>query len=489
MKPLQTLWPEVATEHAAIMVSAITLDSRLVRPGMAFVALKGHSRDAREFIPAVIAAGAVVVFAERDGRLPEDQLIGSVPVIAVEGLDRQVGHIAARFHDEPSRHMKVLAVTGTNGKTSVANLIAGALTRMGEKTAVLGTIGNGIYGALEKSSHTTLDAVHLQALLAEFRIDGAKAVAMEASSHGLIQGRLNGTAIDVALFTNLTRDHLDYHGDMDSYAAAKEVLFRWPGLQVAVLNADDEASDRFAAVLPQGVRCLRYSQAQGASADISALRVTPSLKGLSLLIATPDGEFELDVPLLGRFNVSNILAVVGGLLAIGMPSADIATALRSAVPVPGRMESVMGDHPTVVVDYAHTPDALDKVLLSLREHASGRLICVFGCGGDRDKGKRPEMGAIAARLADRVVITTDNPRSESPESIIADIRAGVGATSVVIEIDRHRAIREAIHSAQLNDIVLVAGKGHEDYQEVDGVRHAFSDIQEVRAALASWEAA
>lgn len=491
MKTLQVLWPDVAPQFAAVAVSALALDSRLVRAGMAFVALKGHARDAREFIPEVIAAGAVAVFAERDALWPADRVMHGVPVIVIEALDQQLGYIAARFHDEPSQHMKMLAVTGTNGKTSVANLLAGALTRLGEKAAVLGTIGNGIFGALEKSTHTTLDALHLQAMLAEFRLDGAQAVAMEASSHGLVQGRLNGSAIDVALFTNLTRDHLDYHGDMASYAAAKEVLFRWPGLRAAVLNADDEASARYADALAADVRCLRYSQSAGTEvqADIRALRITPSLKGLSLLIEVPDGEFALEVPLLGRFNVSNILAVVGGLLALGVPAADIATALRFASPVPGRMESVMGAHPTVVVDYAHTPDALEKVLQSLREHVSGRLICVFGCGGDRDSGKRPEMGAIAARLADDVIITSDNPRSEPPETIIADIRRGIGERSVVIEIDRHRAIRHAIHSARANDIVLVAGKGHEDYQEIAGVRHPFSDMQEVRVALASWEAA
>lgn len=486
MKSLLALWPDVSLEFSTISVTALTLDSRLVRPGMAFVALKGHARDARDYIPAVIAAGAVAVFAERDAMWPADRVIDGVPVITIKALDQQAGFIAARFHDQPSRHMKMLAVTGTNGKTSVANLLAGALTRLGEKTAVLGTIGNGIFGALEKSTHTTLDALSLQALLAEFRTEGAKAVAMEASSHGLLQGRINGTKIDVALFTNLTRDHLDYHGDMASYAAAKEVLFRWPDLRAAVLNADDDASSVYANVLGAQVRCLRYSQSVDVPAEIRALRVTPSLKGLSMLVAVPDGEFLLDVPLLGRFNVSNILAVVGGLLALGVPVSDIATSLRFASPVPGRMESLMGAHPTVVVDYAHTPDALEKVLSSLREHAAGRLICVFGCGGDRDSGKRPEMGGIAARLADEVIITTDNPRFESPDAIIADIRQGAGEHSVLIEIDRHRAIQRAIHSARANDIVLVAGKGHEDYQEIAGVRHPFSDMQEVRVALASW---
>lgn len=489
MKTLRSLWPDVMPEHADVEVSALTLDSRLVRPGMAFVALKGLSRDAREFIPAVIEAGASAVFAEKDENWPDCRVVAGVPVIVVERLDQYVGFMASRFHDEPSRHMKMLAVTGTNGKTSVSNLVAGALSRMGETAAVLGTIGNGLFGALERSTHTTLDAVSLQALLAGFRREGAQAVAMEASSHGLVQGRLNGTSVDVAIFTNLTRDHLDFHGDMESYAAAKEILFRWPGLRAAVLNADDPASQRYIKVLSKDVRCLRYSQLPETDADIRAVRVSPSLKGLSLHVAVPEGEFALDVPLLGRFNVSNILAVIGGLLAIGLPVSDIATALRGALPVPGRMESLIGAHPTIVVDYAHTPDALEKVLSSLREHVAGRLICVFGCGGDRDPGKRPEMGAIAVRLSDEVIVTSDNPRSESVDRIIADIRAGTGAFPVQVEPDRHVAIQRAVHMASAEDIVLVAGKGHEDYQEIAGVRHPFSDMQEVRAALASWRSA
>lgn len=486
MKTLQMLWPDTPANHAETAISALTLDSRMVRHGMAFIALKGHAHDARDFIAEVIKAGAVAVFAERDEKWPLQQVIGGVPVIVVEGLEQQVGLIAARFHDQPSQQMSVLAVTGTNGKTSVSNLLAGAFMRVGKKAAVLGTIGNGIYGALESSSHTTLDAVSLQALLAGFRRDGAQVVAMEASSHGLVQGRLNGTCIDIAIFTNLTRDHLDYHGDMDSYAAAKGVLFRWPGLKVAVLNADDPITSQYEQALSADVRCIRYSQLADSNADIRALSVIPSLKGLILQVAAPEGEFSLEVPLLGRFNVSNILAVVGGLLASGLPLADVAEALRAAMPVPGRMESLVGEHPTVVVDYAHTPDALEKALSSLREHTKGKLICVFGCGGDRDAGKRPLMGAIAARLADGVVITSDNPRSENSDVIIAEIKAGVGGKPVVVEADRHKAIQHAIHAASVDDIVLVAGKGHEDYQEIAGIRHPFSDLQEVRAALASW---
>jgi len=492
MKHLLDLWPDIHPAHAGLSVSAVVLDSRAVRSGMLFVALRGQRLDARDFIADAIAAGAAAVFADQDEKWPDDAVINGVPVIAIPDLGQKLGLIAARFFDEPSRKMHVLAVTGTNGKTSVANLLAGALTHLGKKSAVLGTLGNGIYGALEKSTHTTLDALHLQALLAQFQSEGAECMALEASSHGLVQGRLNGTQLDVALFTNLTRDHLDYHGDMEAYAAAKEILFRWPQLKTVVLNADDPVSERYRAVLASSVRLLRYSQDESHGADICALEIKPTLAGLSLLIATPAGDCRLQLPLLGRFNVSNVLAVMGGLLALNIPLADIAEALRHALPVQGRMDSFMGEHPVVVVDYAHTPDALEKVLGSLREHAEARLICVFGCGGDRDRGKRPEMGGIAARLADIVVITSDNPRSEDAQLIINDIHAGIesgNSTPVVEELDRRRAIHRAIASAKRNDIVLIAGKGHEDYQEISGQRHPFSDAQEVRAALAEWRAA
>lgn len=489
MKRLLELWPDIAVAHATISVSALVLDSREVRHGALFIALKGQQRDARDYISDVVSAGAAAVFAEQDEKWSQDTAINGIPVIVIPRLAEQVGAIASRFFGEPSTKMHVLAVTGTNGKTSVANFLAGALSYLGKKSAVLGTLGNGMYGALEKSTHTTLDAGHLQALLAQFLAEGAECTALEASSHGLVQGRLNGTRIEVAIFTNLTRDHLDYHGHMNAYGAAKELLFRWPHLKAAVLNADDPATARYRAVLASNVRLLSYSQHDNCGADIFALEINPTLTGLSLLIATPAGEFALQLPLLGRFNVSNVLAVIGGLLALDIPLSDIAGALRHALPVPGRMESFMGNHPTVVVDYAHTPDALEKVLSSLREHAEARLICVFGCGGDRDSGKRPEMGGIAVRLADIVVITSDNPRSEDPAVIVSDIQAGTGVAPVIVEMDRHRAIRKAITMAKRNDIVLVAGKGHEDYQEVAGLRHPFSDVQEVRAAIADWRAA
>lgn len=490
MKSLAALWPAVSAAHAALPVSGLALDSRAVRPGALFLALKGHARDARDFIPDVIRAGAVAVLADQDASLAAEAVIDGVPVIPVPALAQQVGVIASRFHGEPSAALDVVAVTGTNGKTSIANLVAGALTGLGRRSGVLGTLGNGFHGELTASTHTTLDACQLQSMLARFVAGGAAAVCLEASSHGLVQGRLNGTAIDIAVFTNLTRDHLDYHGTMDDYAAAKEILFRWPGLRAAVINADDAVGDRYAAAVAPGVRLLRYSQRADSGADLRALSITPTLSGLSLRLATPLGECAVAVPLLGRFNVSNLLAVAGVLVALDVALDDVAAALRAARPVPGRMESIAGEHPTVVVDYAHTPDALEKALSSLREHAEGELVCVFGCGGDRDSGKRPEMGAIAARLADRVVVTSDNPRSEAPGAIIDAILAGAGqGPHIRVEADRRAAIRAAIAGARRHDIVLVAGKGHEDYQEIAGVRHPFSDVDEVRRALAGWRSA
>jgi UDP-N-acetylmuramyl-tripeptide synthetase len=489
MKRLAQLWSDVPAAHAAVAVSAVALDSRDVAQGALFIAIQGEKHDARKFIPSAIAAGAVAVFAEQGGEWSTHGIVNGVPVIVIAQLVQEAGRIASRFHDEPSQGLDVLAVTGTNGKTSIANLLAGALTLLGRKTGVLGTIGNGLYGELEVSSHTTLDACRLQAKLHQFRSRGAACVAMEASSHGLVQGRLNGTKIRVALFTNLTRDHLDYHGDMENYAAAKELLFRWPGLEAAVLNADDPAGRRYAEVLAPGVRLLSYSQQADSDAQIRALTIEPGMNGIALRVVTPAGECEFVTPLLGRFNVSNVLAVIGGLLALDIPLADIARVLARAEPVPGRMQSFAGAHPTVVVDYAHTPDALEKVLASLREHVAGQLVCVFGCGGDRDRGKRPQMGDIATRLADQVVITSDNPRSENPQAIIDEIRAGTGSKAVVVELDRRRAIHQAILAAGRDDIVLVAGKGHEDYQEVAGVRHHFSDAEEVRSALTQWRAA
>lgn len=487
MTALKQLWPAAPTDWADVVVTTLVADSRRVAPGAGFVALAGISQDARAHIPAAIAAGAVVVFAEAGGDWQADRVIDGVPVLVIADLGMQLGEIASRLHGEPSRAMTVTAVTGTNGKTSIANLIAGASQQLGIRAAVVGTLGNGFYGELNPSQFTTPDPLQLQGLLAGFRDAGAGLVAMEASSHGLEQGRMIGTRIHTALFTNLTRDHLDYHGDMASYAAAKARLFLWPGLQAAVINVDDPQGEAYRALLAPEVKCLRYSLDPASDAEIVAESVTPSLDGLVLSVRTPQGRATLRSALLGRFNASNLLAVLGGLLTLGH-SLDAAVAALAAVPpVAGRMQCLReGASPLAVVDYAHTPDALEQALKAAREHTAGRLWCVFGCGGGRDTGKRPQMGRIAAELADVCVITTDNPREEDPRNILADIRAGMPAeAAATIIADRADAIRHALLQAGPDDVVLVAGKGHETYQEVMGVRHPFNDVEQVRAALLS----
>lgn len=481
---LSSLWPNISDAFAGVTVSNITLDSREIKGGDLFIALKGLHHDARDFIGKVIEQGASAVFAEQDNHFCADKVINNVPVIVIPELSKRVGEIAARFYGEPSQKMTVLAVTGTNGKTSVANLLAAALAQLNKSSAILGTVGNGLFGQLGKATHTTPDAVRLQKYFSEFLGAGAQFVAMEASSHGLEQGRMSGTHIHTALFTNLSRDHLDYHGTMDAYAQAKAILFQWPELKAAVLNADDERYDEFKAVLSQSVRLISYSTKTNSSAELVAKEIRPSLSGLVLRVAFKSEEAVLNSALMGRFNASNLLAVMAGLISVGFTLRDAVLALENVVPVPGRMECIQGNGATVIVDYAHTPDALEKVLSSLREHTSGQLWCVFGCGGDRDTGKRPQMAAVAERLADKVIITSDNPRTENPEVIIADVVAGLTSIGAArIEMDRHQAIEFAVTAAADNDIVVIAGKGHEDYQEINGVRHAFSDRAEVEAAL------
>lgn len=487
MKTLADLLPEISAAWAGITVASLVSDSRQVRPGSGFVALIGHGHDARQHVPAAIAAGAVAVLAEAGGDWQESRVIDGVPVLVVSDLAARLGDIAARFHDHPSQAMTVTAVTGTNGKTSIANLIAGAEQALGHRAAVIGTLGNGFFGELKSSQFTTPDPLQLQGLLASYRAGGARLVAMEASSHGLEQGRMVGTRIHTAIFTNLTRDHLDYHGDMESYAAAKSRLFTWPGLRAAVINVDDPQGDRYRALLAPEVRCLRYSLDPASTADIVAESVMPALDGLRLRVRTPQGVADLHSPLIGRFNASNLLAVLGTLLTLGHSLEDAVAALAQAQPVAGRMQCLhQAGAPLAVVDYAHTPDALEQALKAAREHTRGRLWCVFGCGGGRDTGKRPQMGAISARLADRCVITTDNPRDEDPQVILAHVRSGMPSDADArIVADRAEAIRLALREAAPEDVVLVAGKGHETYQEICGVRHPFSDVEQVAAALVS----
>jgi len=471
-----------------IVVRGLALDSRHVREGDAFFALAGTRAHGITFAPKALASGAVVVLAEKAQDAPAiaavEQVTGA-PEIWIDHLHDQVGEIAARFFARPSEALRVIGVTGTNGKTSIVQLLATALDGLGARAATIGTLGAGLVGALREGERTTPDAISVQALLAEFRDAGASHVAMEVSSHAVSQGRVNAVTFDVAAFTNLTRDHLDYHGTMEAYGAAKAKLFAWPNLRAAVINIDDTFGRELAKDLPASVQGLRCG-VENAAADIVATNVRTSGDGLRFHLRTPWGEGHVATKLLGRFNVANLLAVAGCIGALGFDFAQIHAALINAQPVVGRMNRLGGGAaPLVVVDYAHTPDALEQALANLRAHCEGRLICVFGAGGERDRGKRPQMAALAERLADRVIVTDDNPRNEDGDAIVAEIVAGFAHRDarIIIQRDRAQAIALALREAKPGDIVLIAGKGHEPYQEIGGIKHPFDDLAVARHAL------
>jgi UDP-N-acetylmuramoyl-L-alanyl-D-glutamate--2,6-diaminopimelate ligase len=406
-----------------------------------------------------------------------------VPVLWIDGLHAQVGEIASRFFGRPSEAMQVLGITGTNGKTSTVQLLAQALEYLGHRAASIGTLGAGLHGQLHEGERTTPDAIHVQASLATFREQGASHVAMEVSSHALEQGRVGAVAFDVVGFTNLTRDHLDYHGSMEAYGEAKAKLFAWPGLRGAVVNIDDAFGGELSRRWPAA---RRVSAAGKADADIAATDITTSAEGLSFTLRTPWGTSALQSRLLGRFNVDNLLTVVACLGVLDESFVNILAAVESLQPINGRMNRLGGLQglPLVVVDYAHTPDALEQALTALRSHCDGQLICVFGCGGERDAGKRPQMGAIAERLADVAIVTDDNPRGEDGDLIVAQIVAGfTRPDSALIERDREAAIHRALKLAHVGDVVLIAGKGHETYQEGAAGKRPFDDLAVARATL------
>jgi len=464
----------------------VTADSRQVVPGALFLAYPGVHSDGRKYIAQAVTAGASAVLWDSEGFVWDAAI--KVANLGVSQLKNQVAQIAAEFYQYPSRKLDVIGVTGTNGKTSVSQWIAQAMQALGKKTAVIGTIGSGFADAsgngLVETSNTTPDAILLQKMLADYANQGATAVAMEVSSHGLDQGRVNAVEFDFAVFTNLTRDHLDYHETMDAYASAKQKLFNWPNLHTAILNADDDFGKKMAAsLIANNKSLLTYGLAQG---DVRANTLTLGANGISMQVTTPQGNAVLSAPVLGRFNAYNLLAVLATLLARQVPLSDAISAIAQIKPVAGRMQQFGGnDKPLVVVDYAHTPDALESVLVSLREQTQGKLICVFGCGGDRDAGKRPLMGAIAERFAHHVVVTSDNPRNENPALIIEQIVNGMTVLPSIAP-DRAIAIQQAIKFANKDDVVLLAGKGHEDYQEIGGVRTPFSDITVAQSALLNW---
>ena len=466
-----------------IVVSGLTLDSRQVKPGDAFFALRGTREHGIRFAPGAVARGARVVLAEAPAA---DTSAIDVPVLWVDGLHGKVGEIAARFFGRPSESLHVIGVTGTNGKTSTVQLLAQALELLGHRAATIGTLGAGLHGRINEGERTTPDAINVQGLLASFRDQGATHVAMEVSSHALEQGRVGAVAFEVAAFTNLTRDHLDYHGSMEAYGEAKAKLFAWPTLKSAAINIDDAFGRSLAERLPQGARTLRLSADGDAAAEVRATDVVTSSEGLAFTLHTPWGERAVRSRLLGRFNVTNLLAVVACLGAMGESFERIADAVAVLEPINGRMNRLGGVDgvPLAVVDYSHTPDALEQALKALRAHCEGRLICVFGCGGDRDAGKRPQMGEIAERLADTIIITDDNPRTEDGDVIVANIVAGLRhPEAATVERDRAAAIQYALTSAKAGDVVLIAGKGHETYQEGATGKRPFDDLAVARHVL------
>jgi UDP-N-acetylmuramyl-tripeptide synthetase len=465
----------------------ITADSRAVKLGSIFVAYPGTIQDGRAFIPEAIARGAAAVLWERRG-FPWDER-WEVPNLGIEGLRERISEIAGHIFGNPSDALWMIGVTGTNGKTSVSQWIASACEALGRRSAVLGTLGNGLVGERTEAKNTTPDAIVLQRLLAEYLRRGARVAAMEVSSHGLDQARVAGIKYDVAVLTNLTRDHLDYHRTMEAYAEAKYRLFAARGLKSAVVNVDDDWGRRFAERLGgTSLATITYGEGEGSRLRASNLRLTES--GVRFDVDSEWGRGEVAAPMLGAFNAANLLAVLGSLVATGFKLDDALRAIGALQPVPGRLERLGGgEHPLVVIDYAHTPDALEKALEALRPIVgTGRkLICVFGCGGDRDTGKRPIMGATASRLADHVIVTSDNPRSEDPAQIISQVLDGIPGREAESHGDRQVAIFSGVHHARAGDVVLLAGKGHETYQEIAGARVPFSDREVARAALDEWD--
>ncbi len=470
--------------HLDVPVTGLACDSRSVAPGDLFLAAAGLHHHGLDFLEAARAAGACAVAWEPPYAPPPQP---GLPLVAVPGLGRHLGTVASRFHDHPSHHLAVVGITGTDGKTSCAHFIAQALSGTGEPPCgLLGTLGYGVWGALEPATHTTPDALRVQQALAALVARGSRRVAMEVSSHALAQGRTEGVRFAVAVLTNITRDHLDYHGSEAAYAAAKRQLFYSPGLGHAVLNLDDPHGQALARDLASRLPVVGYgvgAPPPGLADWVRARRVELMPAGLRLEIDSSRGAGRLATGLLGRFNASNLLASLATLIALGIPLAESLERLGPVRTVAGRMERFGGGgrRPLAVVDYAHTPHALEQVLGALREHCTGRLWCVFGCGGDRDQGKRPVMGEVARRLADRVIVTDDNPRGEAPERIVAQILAGMSdANGAEVIHNRGEAITAALERAGRNDVVLVAGKGHEDYQLVGSERRAFSDREWVR---------
>jgi len=479
-------------------VSGLALDSRRVQAGDLFLAVAGTQTHGLQHARQAIALGAAAVAWEpvdADTSLAEMAALLPVPVVAVPDLGRSVGLLADRFYGHPSRGLFMIGVTGTDGKTSCCHFIAQALNSDDRRCGVIGTLGYGLYGELSAATHTTPDALTVQQTLSSMQQQGARCVVAEVSSHAMDQGRVRGVTFDLAVLTNLTRDHLDYHGNVEAYAEAKRKLFNTEGLRYAVINADDRFGSALLDAIPPGVAPIAYRlenepfRTRFPAQWVIGRNLQFDVNGLRMDVMTPWGSGTLQCGLLGRFNASNLLATLASLCVSGLPFAEAMRRLAATRTVPGRMERFdMGrNRPLVVVDYAHTAGALEAALQSLRAHCTGRLWCVFGAGGDRDHGKRSMMGAAAERFADHVVLTDDNPRTEDAATIVEDICAGLKQPAAVqIEHDRSHAITLALQHAGADDIVLIAGKGHETVQLVGNKALPFSDRERVRNIAREW---
>lgn len=474
-----------------VHIQGLSLDSRKVSAQYLFIALNGDTVNGIEFINQAIEKGAAAVLWEAETTADpininwrKNAAGTAVPIIAIKNLRQLVGEFADRFYAKPSKDISVCGITGTNGKTSCADFIAQVMSVDGP-CGLMGTLGQGIYPALTETGYTTPDAIVCHQWLARIKAERAIFAVMEVSSHALVQGRVSGIRFDSAVFTNLSHEHLDFHSDMNSYSDAKMQLFRTAGLKNAIINIDDEVGRKIAAALDEKIRCIRYGFNASHNPDVYASNVLLDENGLSMDVVTPWGKARLSAPVIGDFNASNLLAVLTVMLVQGIALEEAVKRINTIKSVAGRMQRFGGNtDPLVVVDFAHTPDALEHVLVSLRQHTRDNLWCVFGCGGDRDKAKRALMGAIAEQYADHIVLTDDNPRSENAENIIADIKSGIKSKNIVVEQNRHLAIHYAISQAKAGDVVLIAGKGHENYQLIGATKYPFNDAEEVLQQLA-----
>ena len=490
MNRLISIFQTLAAKLPNIQLNQMTLDSRKVGKNDVFVALKGHSVDGRNFIPKAIEQGAALVLAEAETdvqavEIAKDLTKSTACVLNVPHLAKRLSQIAGAFYGNPSEKLILAGITGTNGKTTTAQLLAQWHNLLGGKSAVMGTIGNGLFGQVQEAANTTGSAVEIQQNLANFIALGSDFCAMEVSSHGLVQYRAEALQFDLAMFTNLSRDHLDYHHTMEEYAAAKFRLFSELNTKAKVLNADDETGADWLAKLPDAVAVSVNSDFQTSHRYVKATRVAFTLQGATIEFESSWGNGTLHSQLIGAFNVANLLLALVGLLALGHDLQKLVETAPLLKGVAGRMECLTAENrPLVLVDYAHTPDALEKALQAARLHTEGELYCIFGCGGDRDAGKRPMMAKIAEQLADRVIATDDNPRTEDNQKIMADILKGFENVDVVQVIhDREQAIKTAILQAKPQDVILIAGKGHEDYQIIGTTKHHFSDQEVARKYL------